>query len=339
ALQTIMETIITQDTDILREYLAALDSRERSLAPFARLASMVKLAKLRHDLNAATLETTDEDVLSLKREIDERLQKTFFRRFVSTKWGARLTLLFLLILVQQLVLVLYWLASLLFSRFMPRPSWWNPLLPYEEPVALYLFVFLFFFVLPMLAITAVFAGRFIRSWRKTLPVTILILGVSLAWTLFIFRSDFRKRNVVIKEKNPVVVKSSLVQFAKDRGVEEIKSYQDWLKENWLLSDAKFQHDYENYLRSGPGRWVTSKLPAKNDVAWRDGLEVLNEYVDEGQDKKGFSEWLSYYLNRNRIYSEDRVEQEAAAIANQTPNLDIWQVEPFLRDREEHIYRA
>jgi hypothetical protein len=251
---------------------------------------------------------------------------------VSTKWGARLTLLFLLLLFQQLVLALYWFATLVFSCFMPRPSWWNPLLPYEEPVALYLFVFLFFFVTPMVAVTAVFAGRFFRSWRKGIPITILIIGVSLAWTLFIFKRD-------VKAKNPVVVKSSLVQFAKDRGIDEVKSYQDWLKENWLLSDAKFQRDYENYLRSGPGRWVTSKLPTTNDSAWRDGLRVLNEYIEEGQDKKGFTEWLSYYLNRNRIYSEDRVEQEATAIANQTPNLDIWQVEPFLRDRDEHIYRA
>ncbi len=328
-----MERVITQDTDIIREYLAALDAKERSLSPFARLAGVVKLTQLRHDLNAATLETTDADVIELKREIDERLNKTFFRRLVSLKWGARLTLLLMLILFQQLVIAICWFATWIFSRFMPHPSWWNPLHPYEEPVSLYVFVFLFFFVTPMLAVAAVFAGRFLRSWRKTLPFTILIIGISLAWTVFIF-----KRMTALYPVKPVVVKS-IASFAKERGVEPLKSYQDWVKENWLLSDTKFQRDYENYLRSGPGRWVTSKLPATNDAAWRDGLPILNEYIDGGQDKKGFTEWLTYYLNRNRIYSEDRVEQEATAIANQTPYLDIWQVEPFLRDRDQHLYRA
>ena len=327
-----METVITQDTDIIREYLAALDAKERSLSPFARLSCVVKLTQLKQDLRAATLETTDQDILNLRHEIDERINKSFFRRLISSKWGALFSLLFLMILIQQLILAICWLATLLFSRFMPHPSWWNPLLPYEEPISLYLFVFLFFFVSPMVALTAVFAGRFFRSWRKTVPIMILIIGISLAWTLFIFKRD-------VKAKSPVVLKSSIILFAKDRGVEPLKSYQDWLKENWLLSDAKFQRDYESYLRSGPGRWVTSKLPATNDVVWRDGLQVLNNYVEEGQDKKGFTEWLSYYLSRNRIYSEDRVEQEATAIANETPNLDIWQVEPFLRDRDEHLYRA
>ena len=67
-----METVITRDTDILREYLAALDARERGLSPFARLAATVKLARLRRELDTAQLETTDEDIAALRREIDER---------------------------------------------------------------------------------------------------------------------------------------------------------------------------------------------------------------------------------------------------------------------------
>src|SRR5437763_4701717 len=84
---------------------------------------------------------------------------------------------------QQLILAVCWLATGLFARFVPRPSWWNPLLPHEEPVTLYLFIFLFFFIPPMLAVAALFAGSFLRSWRKTLPITVLIIGIALAWTL------------------------------------------------------------------------------------------------------------------------------------------------------------
>ena len=55
-----METVITRDTDILREYLAALDARERGMSPFARLAATVKMARLRRELDTAQLEATDD---------------------------------------------------------------------------------------------------------------------------------------------------------------------------------------------------------------------------------------------------------------------------------------
>jgi len=42
-----METVITRDTDTLREYLAVLDAQERGVSPFAKLAATVKLARLR----------------------------------------------------------------------------------------------------------------------------------------------------------------------------------------------------------------------------------------------------------------------------------------------------
>ncbi len=325
-----METIITRDTDIIREYLAALDEKERSLSPFARLAAIVKLARLREELATPQLETTDEDLAGLKLEIDERLTRTFWRRLAASKWGARISLFLLLILFQQLALVICLLATWLFAIYAPIPSWWPKTIPHEELVSLYTFVFLFFFLTPALAVAAVFSGRFFRSWRKGVPITLLILALSIGWTVLIFKRD-------IKEKYPVQLKSSLAQFAKDRGTTE-QAYRDAVKDNWLFSDAKFQHDYETYLRNGPGRWITSKLSA-DDSAWRGGLAVMAEYLDNGQDPDGFRDWLTYYLDRNRIYSEDRVEQEARVIATNTTELGIWQVEPFLRERDEHIYRA
>ena len=72
-----METVITRETDILREYLAALDDRERVLSPFAKLAANIKLARLRRELNNAEFDATDEDLRALRHEIDERLNRSF----------------------------------------------------------------------------------------------------------------------------------------------------------------------------------------------------------------------------------------------------------------------
>jgi hypothetical protein len=325
-----METIITRDTDIIREYLAALDGRERALSPFARLAAIVKLAHLKKELHATQLETTDEDLVNLRQEIDERLQRTFLRRVAATKWGARLLLFLLQVGFQQITLAICWLATILFVRFVPRPTWWNPLLPHEEPVSLYVFIFLFFFLVPFLAIVSLFSGRFFRAWRKTLPLTLLVLALSVGGTYLVIKRT---------APNPVQKLSSMAQFAKDQGV-TVQNYRDWVKQNWLLSDARFQSDYENYLRNGPGRWVTSKLGA-NDAAWRDGLTALNEYLNSGQDPDGFREWLKYYLERNRIFAEGTINTAANAVAGEASQqyLGIWQVEPFLKERDERIYRA
>ena len=78
-----METLITRDTDILREYLAALDATERGISPFARLSAIVKLARLQRELRAVQLETTDDDLARLRSEVDERLDRTWMRRLIS----------------------------------------------------------------------------------------------------------------------------------------------------------------------------------------------------------------------------------------------------------------
>jgi hypothetical protein len=325
-----METIITRDTDVIREYLAALDAQERTLSPFARLAAIVKLAQLRKELAATQLETTDEDLQHLRHEIDERLNRNFLRRIAARKWGAKLLLFLMMVGFQQITLVICWLATILFVKLVPRPTWWNPLLPHEEPASLYVFIFLFFFVTPLLAVVALFGGRFFRSWIRTVPLTLLVIALSAGFTYLVI-----KRNA----PNPVQKLSSMAQFAKTQGV-EVPNYRDWIKENWLLSDAKFKSDYESYLRNGPGRWVTTKLGA-NDSAWRDGLATLNEYLSTGQDPEGFREWLKYYLERNRIYAEETVDRAANTVAGEANQqyLGIWQVEPFLKERDERTYRA
>ncbi|HET9529184.1 MAG TPA: hypothetical protein VFQ92_02445, partial [Blastocatellia bacterium] len=326
-----METVITRDTDIIREYLAALDARERGISPFARLAATVKLAQLRRELDTAQLETTDEDLGALRREVDERLNRTFLRRFQVNPWGARLSIFLLVVLGQQLLLALWMLATALFVKFSPVPQWWNPVLPHEEPVFLYVFLFLFFFVTPMLALLVLFGGRYFRSWRRTLPATLIIFLLAVLGSYLVVRGKL----------NPVQRSSSVSQLSRQRGLETIESYRQWVDANWLMKDPRFQRDYEAYLRKGPGRWITSRFDAKNDAAWRDSMPVINEYLDGGQDPASFREWLKYYLDRNRIYSEERIDQEVAQMtsdANQ-PFLGIWQVEPYLKERDERSYRA
>ncbi len=314
----------------MREYLAALDARERGLSPFAKLAATVKLARLRREMDAVALEATDEDVAILRREVADRLNQSFVRRFEAKPWGARLSLFLMMVLGQQLVLALVLLATMLFVRFAPVPAWWNPNLPREEPVFLYLFIFFFLFSTPMLALMALFGGRFFRSWRKTVPATMVILLISVIGVFITVRG----------EKNPVQQPDSLALFTKERGL-NVPSYNQWKDANWLMNDPKFQRDYEAFLRNGPGRWITSRFDAKEDRAWKDSLPVMNEYLDGGQDPASFSEWLKYYLDRNRIYSEDRIDQVAAEItgpANQR-FLGIWQTAPFLKERDERMYRA
>jgi hypothetical protein len=327
-----METIIARDTDILREYLATLDARERRFSPFARLAATIKLARLKRTLTATELETTDEDFAALRREIDERLDRSLLRRFQATPWGGRISGFLLLVVGQQLALALVWLLTALFVRFAPVPKQWNPILPHEEPAFLFAFVCLFFFATPMLALLVVFGGRYFRAWRMTLPVTIALFALSAGLTFLVLRDK--------EGNNPVRHISSAGQFMKEREVNNT-SYNDWLNANWLMRDPKFKLDYESYLRNGPGRWITSRFNSEDDAAWSGSLAIMVEYLDGGQDANGFRDWLKYYLDRNRVYSEDRIDEEAAALtgpANQR-YLGVWQVEPYLKERDERLYRA
>ncbi|MEK6300630.1 MAG: hypothetical protein AABO41_07910 [Acidobacteriota bacterium] len=325
-----METVITRDTDVLREYVAALDARERGFSPFGRLAATVKLAALRRELDAAQIDGTDEDLAALRREIDERINRSFARRFLARPWGARLCVFLSIVLAQQLALAFVWLLAKLFVRFAPLPKRWNPVLPHEQPAFLWAFIFFFFFAAPMTALLILFGGRFIRAWRKTLAATLLIFATSAAFTFLVVRGK--------EQTNPVRHNTSLEQFAKEREL-SIANYREWMEANWLMKDAKLKRDYEGYLRNGPGRWITSRFDAGNDAAWGDSLEVMKTYLDAGEDENGFREWLRYYLDRNRIYSEDRIDHEVGTITGSASQrfLGVWQLEPLLNERDRRLY--
>src|SRR6516164_7727590 len=136
-----METIITRDSDIIREYIGVLDARERSLSPFARLAATTKLSQLRDEIERNHLDITDDDLTGLRREIDHRLGRSFVRRFEAKRWGARVSAFLMVVLGSQLALALVLAATALFVRFVPLPGWWNKQLPHDEPAFLVAFVF------------------------------------------------------------------------------------------------------------------------------------------------------------------------------------------------------
>lgn len=327
-----METVITRDTDVFREYVAALDARARGLSPFQKLAATVKLARLRRELAEIRLQTADEDFTALLGELDSRLNRSLLRRFQANRWGARLSIFAMIVVGQQLALASMLLLAVLFVRFVPVPRLWNPVLPHEQPPFLFAFIFMFFFATPMLALLVIFGGRFFREWRSTLPATLLIFLLSGLWTFLVVRNK--------EGNNPVRHVSSLGQFMKEREV-NAQSYSEWLQNNWILNDVKFRRDYERYLREGPGRWITSRLGSGGDAAWANSMPVLTEYVDQGQDPGGFRDWLKYYFDRNRIYSEDRIDQEASSLTDFGSErfLGVWQVEPYLKERDQRLYRA
>jgi hypothetical protein len=325
-----METIITRDTDILREYLAVLDARERGLSPFASLAATIKLSRLHRELGAIHPDTTDEDFGTLRREIEERISRSAVRRFEARAWGARASMFLILVIGQQLALMVVLFIATLLNKFAPLPSWWNTLLPHDEPAVLYVFVFAFFFSPPILGLAILLGGRYFRSWRASILATLGIIVLSGLGTFLVVR----------KSQNPAVGQSSLAQFAKERSV-SLRGYRDWVDANWLFADAKFQSDYERYFRNGPGRVITAKFKAEDDAAWQKALGPMNEYVDGGQDPNAFREWLKYYLDRNRIYTEERVDQMAGQLSGESNSrfLGVWQVEPYLKERDQRMYRA
>src|SRR5262249_35954191 len=173
-----METIITRDSDILREYMGVLDARERSLSPFARLSATSKLARLRDELDRAHLDITDDDLTALRREMDDRLGRSFVRRFEAKRWGARFSAFLMLVLGGQLALAAVLAVTALFVKFVPLPPWWNKQLPHDEPAFLVAFVFVLFFTTPWLALLLVSGGRYFRAWRMTIPATVALMLIS-----------------------------------------------------------------------------------------------------------------------------------------------------------------
>lgn len=312
-----MQGVITRDADIIREYLGVLDGSLRSWSPLARFAAVVKLARLRRELEGA-----DEGAGALRRELDERLSRNLARRLLCRNWAASASAILMILIAQQAALWILWAMAKLSASF----STGSP----ERPAILLMFVFISFCALPLFALALIMAGRFFRCWRQAAPAALAILIACGLGTFLVMRG----------KSNPQLGPPSLVQFARERGV-TAQSYRQWVEANWLMKDEQFRRDYESYFRNGPGRWITSRFRSEDDSAWAGSLAIMHEYLDGGQDIEGLRQWLSYYLERHRIYSEERAAQEASALTGEANRrfLGIWQMEPYLKERDQRMYRA
>jgi hypothetical protein len=317
-----MQGVITRDADIIREYVGVLDGNLRSWSPLARLVAIVKLARLRKELSAMQLEAADEDVNALGRELDERLSRNLARRLLGKTWLAFSSAILAIMILQQAALWIVWAMSKLSASFWPGSP--------ERPAILLAFIFISLCALPMLALALIMGGRLLRCWRRAAPAALAILAVCGLGTFLVVRG----------KSNPQLGPSSLIQFARERGV-TAQSYRQWVESNWLMRDEKFRRDYESYFRNGPGRWITARFKSEDDSAWASSLAIMHEYLDGGQDINGLRQWLSYYLERYRIYSEERAAQEVNALTGEANRrfLGIWQLEPYLKERDQRMYRA
>ncbi|PYP84830.1 MAG: hypothetical protein DMF61_18810 [Blastocatellia bacterium AA13] len=322
-----MNQVIARDADVLREFLGILDEKRRKASLFGRLAAAIKLAALKRELDSISSDGVDDEVQLIRKQIYDRMNGSLWQRICSRRLGARLLIFLLVLLCNQLALLLVLAFAAIFSG-LARAGQSADTRPLDELFFTYLVLFLFFAVTPLAAIAAVMGGRFFGGWRVTGPALILIMAFSALGTYLAVRGKV----------NPTRTKSSLEQFAIQRGL-GLQGYQGWEDMNWLMKDAAFKQDYERYFRNGPGRWITARFDPANDGAWRDSMQVMNDYLDAGQDREAFREWLKYYLERNRIFSEDRVDQEVSAMTAEVNQraLGVWQMQPLLRERDSRVY--
>jgi hypothetical protein len=324
-----------RDTDLIQEYIELLDRKAGRPTLFGKLAALNKLSVLRRYLARAVARHPDPDLERVEAAAALESGQSWGRRFATSFWGNRVLMGLLIVGGQQLVLLVLALLALAYANLTARPA--SSVTGLQPPAARYavvsliLFVFGFFFVTPLFSIVLVWGGRYFRAWRKTVPVTLLVMFAASAFTYLTFRGT----------QNPDFTPDSVHQFATSRKLENFRSYERWLDLNWLLKDPKFQADYEQYLRNGPGRWLTNRFDTTDDEKWADpeALKHIGEFVDSQHDQERFREWLKDYVERNKIYSEgiDTEIDTLVGPANQR-FLSIWQAAPFLRDRDLHTRR-
>lgn len=331
-----------RDAELIQDYVEILTRRAARPGPFAKIAALAKLGSLRRRLHATARRSPSADVERAEAIAAAETTAGWTRRLATSYWGSRALMALALFLGQQLVLLAILVLSSAYTNVAaapPRPE--NGYLPRATAgavVLLVVFVFAFYAAAPLLAAALLWGGRFVRSWRLTLPlVTALLLG-SAVCTYFTFRGLH----------NPGFAMDSVHQFVETRGdagadVNPYLAYTKWLdnESHWLLKDPKLKADYETYLRNGPGRWLTNKFDTTDPAAWAspDALLAIGALVDTEHDQAKFRDWLVEYADRNKINSRDIDRDIEALVA--PPNqrfLSVWQAEPFLRDRDVEVRR-
>jgi hypothetical protein len=215
------ETSLDRDTDLIQEYVDLLDRRAAKPSPFGKIAAGQKLGALRALLARAAARHPDPELERAAAAAAAEATSSRWRRVATSYWGSRLLMALAAIGGQQIVLLVLFLVALAYTDLTARPVdpargvQWAP--AQLSVVFLILFVFTFFFVTPLLSILLMWGGRYFRSWRKTLPATLLLLLAAAAFTWLTFRGT----------QNPAYAKDSIHQFAETRQ-QPYKSYEQFL---------------------------------------------------------------------------------------------------------------
>jgi hypothetical protein len=335
---------LERDTDLIQEYVELLNRGAARPGPFGKLASLAKLGSLRRRLAAAARRSPSPELERAEAIAAAETTSTWGRRVATSFWGSRLLMAITLFVGQQFVLLAILVLSAAYTNIATYPPipehGYVPRATRAAIVLLIAFVFAFYAAAPVLAALLLWGGRFFRTWRLSVPVVLLLLLGSAVCTLLTFRGL----------ANPGFASDSIHQFVETRSdlgsspdVNPYISYQKWLdnESHWLLKDPKLKADYEQYLRNGPGRWLTNKFDTNDPGAWAspDALLAIGALVDTEFDQAKFRDWLVEYIDRNKINSRD-IDRDVDALvapANQR-FLSVWQAEPFLRDRDVNVRR-
>lgn len=324
------EASLERDTDSILGYVDALGRSAGRPFPFAKLASLSKLGLLRRRLATAISRNPSPELEQAEAAAAATVSSTRSRRFAASTWGSRALMALVLFGGPQAILAILWVLSSAYTNVVTRPAstqtGYLPPLTRFAVVFLILFVFAYYFATPFFSVLLLWGGRLLRSWKKTLPITVLLLLAASTATFFTFKGI----------QNPYFAADSVHQFIESRNASTYEAYEKWLDLNWLLKDPKFKTDYEQYLRNGPGRWLMNRFDTADPGAWADpkSLVHIGEFVDQQHDQNKFREWLRDYVERNRINSRG-IDQDIDTLvgpANQR-FLSVWQAEPYLRDRD------
>ena len=330
------EASLERDTDLIQDYIELLNRKAARPSPFGKLAALGRLGLLRRRLAAALRRHADPELERAAAAATAETTETWARRVATSYWGSRALAALVMVGGWQLLLVALLLASTAYVNLADRPpsidSGYVPAVTRYAVVVLILFVFVFYAGLPLLAMLVLWGGRFLRAWRASVPSALLVLLAASVATLATFRGL----------ENPAAAPDSIHEFVETRStasspeVPAYRAYQSWLDMNWLLKDPKLKADYEQYLRNGPGRWLTNKFDTTDPAAWAEPqtLVYIGELVDQQHDQAKFREWLLDYVERNRINSRDidsAIDDMLQPV--QQRFLSVWQAEPYLHDRD------
>jgi predicted nucleic acid-binding Zn-ribbon protein len=337
-----METELNQDrdTELIGEYLELLDRNSARRSPFARLAALAKLGIVERKLRNLVDRHPEPELERLEAIAESSTSRGWFRRLAAGYWGSRVLLLATVLIGHQLVLGALSLTSAAYTGVVgddPQPSTGElSTLSRLAVIFLVLFVFAFYLTPPLLSFLGLWGGRFLRSWRVTVPAVAIAVLASAGCTYLSFRSL----------SNPAFTKASLNQFIESRLISSSDAYRKWLDMNWLLKDERFRSDYESYLKNGPGRWLTNRFDTTDPAAWADAdpatpenetLKYIGEFVDQQHDQTKFRDWLKDYVERNHINSRD-IDRDIDGLigAGNQRFLAVWQAEPYLRQRDVYV---